>query len=373
LYTNIFSIENSFTRLTKLFISLSRVHPEIEKIKELTRKIPSHEELNIKAKGLENPHDNCFMNSIMQVLLHNKSLLAFFLQDIKKIRENLDLEHISFFHQNFIILSHKFFKLYHKSSNEIIAHEIKLYLEILRSIPGVDYCGTIQGDASEFLANFLDLLEEGLKVKQTYSLKKDNYSSLDWDRQKDLNYLERPASVLKKIFSFHQNEFLNREGDDNTNKYSSLYYIPLGIDAPNLQDNVGGDYHTDKPISLKEQIKSYQEAGVNARKVIIRSYPNYPIFSLNKFNFNNNTLTRYKIHTDNLKYPEIINKDEHEYRLYGIVSHYGSSFGGHYISWIRVDYTSWNKISDSSVEMKTTTEALADKDAYIFFYEKISE
>ena len=130
----------------------------------------------------------------------------------------------------------------------------------MRSIPGADYCGTIQGDASEFLANFFNLLEEGLKVKQTYSLKKDSYSSLDWNRQKDLYYLERPASVLKEIFSFHQNEFLHKEGTDcdNTNKYSSLYYIPLGINDLNLQASVSGDYYTDKLISLEDQIMAYQ-------------------------------------------------------------------------------------------------------------------
>ena len=58
-----------------------------------------------------------------------------------------------------------------------------------------------------------------------------------------------------------------------------------------------------------------------------------------------------------------------EYRLYGISSHSGSIYGGHYIAHVRHG-VKWYYASDSYTNPESLEHALGDE-AYVLFYERI--
>ncbi len=60
-----------------------------------------------------------------------------------------------------------------------------------------------------------------------------------------------------------------------------------------------------------------------------------------------------------------------EYRLYGISTHHGSIYGGHYVAHVRHG-DSWYYASDSSVSKESLSDALRSE-AYVLFYERIWE
>ena len=58
------------------------------------------------------------------------------------------------------------------------------------------------------------------------------------------------------------------------------------------------------------------------------------------------------------------------YLLYGVVVHYGSGKGGHYVSYVKVN-SKWYYCDDSRVTL-ADPEAEIDTNAYILFYHKAS-
>lgn len=72
------------------------------------------------------------------------------------------------------------------------------------------------------------------------------------------------------------------------------------------------------------------------------------------------------------KFPTRGQEGEWEYSLYGIVRHYGTLDGGHYISEVKKNGT-WVKFDDDKVKVSDTMGKKGESDgsAYILFYEKV--
>jgi ubiquitin C-terminal hydrolase len=348
--------------------------------KKLTEDIPKYNpKQKLLVKGLYNPHNNCFMNSILQVLLHNKSLVAFMLQDISEIIKNLDLQQISFFHQNLLVLTHRFFKKYHNEKNISLKQEAEAYLNIFRNLPNIDFTGCKQGDSNEFLNLFINNLTEALKVKRNYIIEQKPINE-SWDTQKESFYLDKSTSpsLLHNLFSFHFNSRLEKQGKEcnKTQLYENLHKLELELsenpiveefEKINLSERIS---HFQKKEDLKdiECSDNNKNLKVDAQKWIeISQYPKYPIFSFKIFNALNEKITIEK-----LEYSLKIKLGKYEYQLYGVTSHSGGTGGGHYISWIKDELGNWFHISDSNVDNKVSSSNVQnDTEAYLLFYERI--
>lgn len=71
------------------------------------------------------------------------------------------------------------------------------------------------------------------------------------------------------------------------------------------------------------------------------------------------------------------NGDHVTYDLYGVVNHHGSSYGGHYTSYVKQLSTTWDQgpsswyyCNDSYIDTASLSAALASPDAYMLFYKR---
>ncbi len=70
-----------------------------------------------------------------------------------------------------------------------------------------------------------------------------------------------------------------------------------------------------------------------------------------------------------VEYPEQLRLSaEEDYELYGVVSHYGSGVGGHYVAYVRVAQR-WYRCDDSRVGFAADRQFI-DSNAYLLFYRK---
>lgn len=71
----------------------------------------------------------------------------------------------------------------------------------------------------------------------------------------------------------------------------------------------------------------------------------------------------------------LANGDHVTYELYGVVNHHGSSYGGHYTSYVKQlsitgDQGLWYHCNDSYIEKASLSAALRSSDAYMLFYRR---
>lgn len=88
------------------------------------------------------------------------------------------------------------------------------------------------------------------------------------------------------------------------------------------------------------------------------------IVTLKRFEFDYDTMQKFKLNTY-CSFPENINflpytkeglqedsdakKEDYEYKLKGVVIHYGISQAGHYTSYVRTDEKNWNYFDDEKI------------------------
>lgn len=68
-------------------------------------------------------------------------------------------------------------------------------------------------------------------------------------------------------------------------------------------------------------------------------------------------------------------RDHVTYHLYGVVNHHGSSYGGHYTSYVKQlsspgDQGPWYYCNDSHIDKANVSTALTSSDAYMLFYKR---
>uniref|UniRef100_A0A8W8JDM8 ubiquitinyl hydrolase 1 n=2 Tax=Magallana gigas TaxID=29159 RepID=A0A8W8JDM8_MAGGI len=68
-------------------------------------------------------------------------------------------------------------------------------------------------------------------------------------------------------------------------------------------------------------------------------------------------------------------RDHVTYHLYGVVNHHGSSYGGHYTSYVKQlsspgDQGPWYYCNDSHIDRANVSTALTSSDAYMLFYKR---
>lgn len=136
--------------------------------------------------------------------------------------------------------------------------------------------------------------------------------------------------------------------------------------------------------ALKEFIKGEVLEGDNAymcercdakvkavKRVCLKTLPEILIVTLKRFEFDYETMEKFKLNTY-CSFPNIVNvlpftrdgidndyevdKSQYEYRLKGVVIHYGVSEAGHYTSYIQTEQDKWQYFDDEKISEFNATD-----------------
>jgi hypothetical protein len=224
-----------------------------------------------------------------------------------------------------------------------------------------------QSDLDEFFSNSLDKIE--------IHLNKSNNSDL-----------------IKYFFQGTQSDIFNFQCKHNRRNESNFYSIQLDIL---------------NKFNIFESLESYTSIelmnGDNAifcekcnKKISCEKYirfkmlPRILIIVLKRFDFDYNTLTKFKIHSkyefplelDMNKYVE--GTKNNRYKLKEVAVHLGNSENGHYYSFIKDEHDNWTEFNDTIIKnfdinnykeewFGSSEQVNSSKTAYLLFYEKIDQ
>ncbi|GAV26902.1 hypothetical protein PMKS-000363 [Pichia membranifaciens] len=364
----------------------------------------------ILVSGLYNLGNSCYMSASLQCMMGTKELTNYLLQDI----------YLKFVAKDSKLGSRgKLTKEYQSLAKTMLANTFKHaptnpknFKKVVGTINSAfDNC--YQQDSAEFLHFILDTIHEDLN----WSANKESLpaitdedeanreilpmrlaSTIEWER-----YLKTDYSTIIEIFA---GQYASRLECGNCHKTSTTY-IPfnmLSVPVPSLK----------RELNLYDCIDSFVSSeiltGDNAwkcprcreslstkKKLTITRLPAVLIVHLERFSLSSGPNLTFVKNTSRINiplkmsmkryWPQVQDEQERqqlkklpprgqegewEYSLYGIVRHYGTLDGGHYISEVKKNGT-WVKFDDDKVKVSDTMGKKGESDgsAYILFYEKI--
>lgn len=329
------------------------------------------EKINGKGlNGLSNLGNTCYMNSVLQCLLHSKWLVQYMLLDLYKDHIKLNsLEMVMVYEINKLMRY-----MYYYSKQVFNPINFFKYVQIISErLRGGQFLGNYQQDASEFLTFVLDILHEGLS-------KPINIPESIVNAQNDPHF-QKWISLFKNGYSKIVHETYGQYHTRITCASChnvSYNYDPFGIlhlpipDKPLVQLTECFDLFTrrerldDNNLYFCDKCSSHTNA---MKQTEIWKAPNTLILCLKRFNDR-----RFKVNT-HVQFPlenfvlTTLNGVVQRYSLYAIVNHFGHFEGGHYSSHIKYK-NNWYELDDGNVRNCTTVLEHPSSSAYILFYEK---
>lgn len=320
--------------------------------REILEHIVKHRYVHFQmCPGMENPGNNCYMNSTIQVVLHTPALQEFFWTKFCSVHEN----QCSSSSCSICALFYTF-KRGLRHSKAITPKEIIGQLQHLSApfIPGR------QEDSHEFLLAILDhchtlelpLSERKLAHSKSTTLVYQLFggflvsavtcefcerSSKNYDRFLDIA-LETRSCIRRSLAEFTKAEILSGE---------NAYFCE----------------HCQQKRTAWKQFQ-------------IKMPPLYLILQLKRFSLDgqkHHNFTRFPETLDIFEFCSSARENGSlTYSLYGVICHIGSTIrSGHYVAYIKNPKTEkWYKYDDSRVT-EESTETVLSQNAYLLFYEKI--
>jgi ubiquitin carboxyl-terminal hydrolase 36/42 len=304
-------------------------------------KIDPFSNINTISSGLSNLGNTCFFNSVLQ-LLYQCTIF------------------------NKLILSNNF-------EGKLLTH----YIDFLKSYSGsgsgsgyfspnsivnnvsktLGRRGYQQEDAEQYLNYIVDCLidelKEDIKTKSIGNLLISNKTiSLD-------NLVSNLFTIkIKKNIKCTKCSYTSESSDDVNKFYLSINNANLNTN--DLLSNYLFETLDESSGYKCEKCKTIVEA--NICREIIKS-PKYLIITLKRYNNSNS-----KLNTE-VNMNDIIGLNNKTYYLRGIISHSGSTVGGHYVYYGKKNDNKWYYYNDSSVS-QVNTSILNDikKNGYIYLY-----
>lgn len=371
---------------------------------------PSPHKTELLISGLYNLGNSCYMNASLQCLIGTKELTNYLLKDNyqKFVAKDSKLGSHGRLTREYQSLAKQMLQ----NTLKRIATNPKEFKKVVGSVNST-FDNTRQQDSAEFLHFILDTIHEDLNwsankgalpaISDEDEANRELLpirlaSTIEWER-----YLKTDYSSIIEIFA---GQYASRLECGFCHKTSTTY-IPfnmLSVPVPEVK----------KELNLYDCIDSFVSpeylTGDNAwncsrchkrfntkKQLTITRLPNVLIIHLERFTFKggingkfvkNDSKINLPLKLSMKKYwPAVRDEQERqqlkkfplrgqegqwEYNLYGIVRHYGTLDGGHYISEVKKNGT-WIRFDDDKVKVSDTMGKKPEMDgsAYILFYEKV--
>ncbi|XP_067938419.1 ubiquitin carboxyl-terminal hydrolase 8-like [Watersipora subatra] len=326
--------------------------------------------------GLYNMGNTCYMNSALQCLSHTTPLCKYF-------KEDLFPEDIN--------------RRSQKGTQGAVSTEFALLLQCLWSgsyryiIPKdfkyvfggekPDFNHFKQMDSQEFLNTLLDTLHEDLN-RQGHLAKRTHPEISSKTPEKEAaviasqQYRDENHSIIISLFAGMQRSVVQcRACHEKSYKFDHFTFLPLEI-------------RTSYSTSLSKCLEMYQRVDEldgykcgkchkkhSVRKLELYTLPNVLIIFFKRFN---QFSSHFSKKTNMIDFPEHlqlkgVGEEKHkDYKLYGVVNHYGSLDSGHYTAFCRSIVTNqWHKFNDETVSTVRSFSDIKSSAAYILFYTSV--
>lgn len=347
-------------------VSWDPTEEERQLLSTRTKKVCISAETTIGLRGLINLGSTCYMNCIVQALMHTPLLRDYFLTE----------HHYCKWVQGACLVcavSKLFQEFYNGDKAPLALHDL-LHLTWTQA---PHLCGFKQHDAHEFFMAALDLLHKHYSESMPHQNKTTNHNSANctciihqiftgglqsdvvcqncngvstttdptWDFALDLGSVTEggrsPCSLMDCLESFTKAEHLGREKI--------------------MCENCGSKQESTKQLTIKKlpivatfHLKrfSHSDAGIKIATAI--SFPNM----IDMTPFMSKTTKNDPFPLDN------------RYSLFAVINHSGNSANeGHYIAFVRQHYEYWYKCNDEIITPVHLKDVLASE-GYILFYHK---
>ena len=325
-------------------------------------------------KGLLNLGNTCFMNTGIQILIHNSAFLNDF------ISSNINSNPSS--------ISNSFYSLL-KNYNGNNYSSLKTFHNLFQN-KHREFSNYNQNDCLEFIRIFLEDLNQELNkitIKPKYfELKQNNKNKNILFNEFNNNFKSREDSIIIDNFygtfinsyicknckyqSFSFQKFLDIPllFNNNTNNLSYFDYIKIEDLIKNNFNNeeILFDFPCENPNCKK---KTY-----HLKETKLCHLPKILILSLQRMRKLRNKINSKVYFNENLNLNnyidyEICNNQNCQYQLFAIANHKGSIDFGHYFAYIKIN-GNWFEFNDNN-PVTTCYIENPSSNAYILFYSKL--
>ncbi|XP_051197591.1 uncharacterized protein [Lolium perenne] len=299
--------------------------------------------------SLLNPEKwTCFLNCILQCVVHTVPLVSKLLKDRHLGLCPSGLDEFCCY----CSLRHHASEAIRLSGNVLYP---KKFVKLLKLICQ-DFSWGRHQDAHELLRCLLDKLDDASVAPMGVSS-------------------EEPSSIVKQVFGGQVKSQLHcPECNHCSDRLESFLDLSLEINQMDtLLDSL-------ESFTKTEVVESFTCDGcktrVNMEKHLkVEQAPEVLVIQLKRFeNLGSNIskiqeMVKYELELDLKPFMSSADTNPQKYDLYGVVEHLGESSKGHYVCYIRSSETDWYHFNDEKV-MKLSEDKVLDSKAYLLFYVK---
>jgi len=312
-----------------------------------------------KYVGLKNMTATCYLNSIIQQLY----MIPIFRETILKIN-NTSKSNV-LYELQLLFSALKIYEFaYYDPRSFVVINKLNFYEQM---------------DADEFYGTLIDKIENDIKkiyYKPTPEEKPEKADSKNNPKNENYKYKD----LFKFFFGIKVVDEL-KFVDCGHKRYNEFFYNSIQLEIKefnNINESLKNYFKTeimdgDNKINC-EQCKIKRTCH---KHLIFKSLPNILVIALKRFEFDYNTMLKYKLNKY-FEFPfkldmkdyliENHNETNTEYELTGITIHFGVADFGHYYDLIKGPDNKWYKFNDISVsefkEEEIPKEAFGEKDIF---------
>ena len=316
--------------------------------------LESKEMIKGKYIGLKNMTATCYLNSIIQQLY----MIPMFRETILKI--NNTSKNNVLYELQLLFSALKIYEFaYYNPRSFVVINKLNFYEQM---------------DADEFYGTLIDKIENDIKKIYLKTPADEDSQTPKDDKNENYKY----KGIFNFFFGIKVLDVL-KFVDCGHKRYNEFFYNNIQLEIKefnNIHDSLKNYFKTeimdgDNKINC-EQCKIKRTCH---KHLIFKSLPNILVIALKRFEFDYNTMLKYKLNKyfefpHNLDMKDYLIEDHKEtnteYELTGITIHYGVADFGHYYDLIKGPNNKWYKFNDISVsefkEEDIPREAFGEKE-----------
>lgn len=321
--------------------------------------------------GLENIGNSCYMNTVLQILLHTPLFTNYFksklyLEDVNKNAK----------HESFVV---------NELLNLLVATSPESGIKVfnprgIKETVGIieqEFAGFRQQDSNEFFIKFIEIIHRAVmyNINVTHKgipkTKEDQYAIDAINTWR--TYFEKKYSYIVDLFYGQIRSFREcRACGDELNTFDPYGCLILSMaKGENTLEELLDTYTKEEHLADRKCDKCKHE-GTSVKKISIWNTPKILCIQLNRFEIpgqKNCNVINFGLELDLAKYSSDYTNSRRKnlYKLYGICCHNGGGVdSGHYYALCDNGEGEWFKYDDESVT--SCGKHINIREAYVLFY-----